>query len=119
LEQVLVNLLRNAFEAMSDNPPEDRHVKITVVSTGARIEVAVEDQGGGILPEHHDRVFEPFFTTKSTGVGIGLTICRSIVEDHGGRMWVESSRPRGAMFCFTLPLGSASNVAVSNGLDRR
>jgi signal transduction histidine kinase len=65
--------------------------------------VAVRDSGPGIDPEHRGRVFEAFYTTKSNGTGMGLSICRSIIDAHGGRLWVEANEPRGAAFQFTLP----------------
>jgi signal transduction histidine kinase len=68
--------------------------------------VAVRDSGPGIDPEHIERVFEAFYTTKSTGVGMGLSICRSIIEAHGGRLWAGPNEPRGAVFQFTLPRSS-------------
>ena len=67
--------------------------------------VAVRDSGPGIDPEHLERVFEPFYTTKTSGIGMGLAICRSIIAAHGGRLWAEANRPRGAIFQFTLPAG--------------
>jgi signal transduction histidine kinase len=65
--------------------------------------VAVRDSGTGIDPEHLQRVFDAFYTTKSSGVGMGLSICRSIIDAHGGRLWAEANEPRGAVFQFTLP----------------
>jgi len=67
--------------------------------------VAVRDSGPGINPTHLERVFEAFYTTKSSGVGMGLSICRSIIDGHGGRLWAEPNEPRGAVFQFTLPGG--------------
>jgi signal transduction histidine kinase len=64
---------------------------------------AVRDTGPGIAPDHLGRVFEPFYTTKSSGVGMGLSICRSIIDAHGGRLWADANAPRGALFQFTLP----------------
>jgi signal transduction histidine kinase len=66
--------------------------------------VVVRDSGPGIEPEHLDRVFEAFYTTKSSGVGMGLSICRSIIRAHAGRLWAEANEPRGAVFRFTLPV---------------
>jgi signal transduction histidine kinase len=65
--------------------------------------VTVRDSGPGIDPEHRERVFQAFYTTKSSGVGMGLSICRSIIDAHGGRLWAEANEPRGAVFQFTLP----------------
>jgi signal transduction histidine kinase len=67
------------------------------------IRVAVCDSGPGIDPQHLQLVFEPFHTTKASGVGMGLSICRSIIDDHGGRLWAEANEPRGTIFQFTLP----------------
>jgi signal transduction histidine kinase len=65
--------------------------------------VAVRDSGPGIDPPHVDRVFDAFYTTKSSGTGMGLSICRSIIDAHGGKLWAEANEPRGAVFQFTLP----------------
>jgi two-component system sensor kinase FixL len=104
IQQVLVNLLRNAFEAMAGNPPNKRQVTIALTVSGDKGEVAVEDVGEGIAPENVERVFEAFFTSKTNGVGIGLAISRSIVEDHGGRLWVVPNPKQGVTFRFTFPL---------------
>ena len=72
---------------------------------GGGILVAVHDSGPGIDPKHLQRVFEPFYTTKASGVGMGLSICRSIIDAHGGRFWADANQPRGAVFQFTLPAG--------------
>jgi signal transduction histidine kinase len=65
--------------------------------------IAVHDSGPGIDPEHLQRVFDPFYTTKDSGLGMGLSICRSIIDAHGGRLWVDANEPRGTVFQFTLP----------------
>jgi hypothetical protein len=77
----------------------------TEQSPANSIAVGVRDSGPGIDPGHLDRVFEAFYTTKSSGVGMGLSICRSIIDAHGGRLWAEPNEPRGAVFQFTLPGG--------------
>jgi PAS domain S-box-containing protein len=102
LQQVILNLILNAIEAMSsvDGPRE------LLVSTEQRETdglVSVADSGPGIDQEKLERVFEAFYTTKSNGVGIGLSICRSIIEAHGGRLWIEANKSRGATFSFTVP----------------
>ena len=75
----------------------------TELSQNDGVLVAVRDSGPGIDPEHLDLVFKPFHTTKPSGIGMGLSICRSIIDAHGGRLWAEANRPRGAIFQFTLP----------------
>jgi C4-dicarboxylate-specific signal transduction histidine kinase len=104
LQQVVLNLILNAVEAMSSVEAGARELLITTEQnqTGDVL-VAVRDSGPGIDPKHFERVFEAFYTTKSSGVGIGLSICRSIIDAHGGRLWAEANEPRGAAFLFTLP----------------
>jgi PAS domain S-box-containing protein len=104
LQQVLVNLILNAVEAMSAVEEGARELLIRIEQGPAGgIRVAVCDTGPGIDPQHLERVFEPFFTTKSSGLGMGLSICRSIIDGHGGRFWAEPNEPRGTVFQFTLP----------------
>ncbi len=105
IEQVLLNLLQNAFEAISDMHDGKRQVTIRVSrDTNDAIEVTVSDTGKGLPMENIDIVFQPFFTTKSKGLGIGLSISRSIVEAHAGRLVAELNPAGGALFRFTLPL---------------
>lgn len=104
LQQVVVNLVLNAIEAMSS--VEDGARELSIVSEQGKngsIRVAVHDSGPGIDAGHRELVFEPFYTTKTSGVGMGLSICRSIIDAHGGRLWAEANAPRGAVFQFTLP----------------
>jgi C4-dicarboxylate-specific signal transduction histidine kinase len=104
LQQVLLNLLLNAVEAMDAVEAEARELSISTEPTETKgALVTVRDSGLGIEPENLERVFEAFYTTKSKGMGIGLAICRSIIEAHGGRLWAEANEPRGAVFRFTLP----------------
>jgi C4-dicarboxylate-specific signal transduction histidine kinase len=106
LQQVVLNLILNAVEAMGSVEKGARELSIsTKQDQKSAFLVAVEDSGPGIDPEHLDRVFAPFYTTKISGIGMGLSICRSIVAAHGGRLWAEANRPRGAIFQFTLPAG--------------
>ncbi len=108
IEQVLVNLLRNAVEAMSDLPPEQRvPVVRTLLPQEGIVEVEVRDCGSGLSADGLERVFEPFFSTKPDGMGIGLPLSRSIVEAHGGRLWVVPNCDRGVSFHFTLPVHDA------------
>ena len=104
LQQVLLNLITNAVEAM-DSVTDRRRlllIKSEVGKDGA-VDIAVEDTGTGINPEDDERIFSSFFTTKDTGMGMGLSICRSIIESHGGRLSASSGHPYGAVFRFTLP----------------
>jgi hypothetical protein len=104
VQQVLLNLLLNAVEALGSVEAEARELLISAEQDRANgVLVAVRDSGPGIDPKHFERVFEAFYTTKSSGVGIGLSICRSIIDAHGGRLWAEANEPRGAVFLFTLP----------------
>jgi PAS domain S-box-containing protein len=104
LQQVVLNLIMNAVEAMSGLSEGPRELLIsTAKNEPDGVLVAVRDAGQGLMPTDLDRVFEPFYTTKSEGLGIGLSICRSIIEAHEGRMWATANEPRGAIFKFTLP----------------
>jgi len=102
LEQVLLNLITNAIHAMAEkDEPRVLSVKSEVVEKDGVV-VSVADTGLGIGPQDVDRIFSPFFTTKADGMGMGLSICRSIIEAHEGRLWVTANTPRGAVFQFTL-----------------
>jgi C4-dicarboxylate-specific signal transduction histidine kinase len=104
LQQVILNLILNAVEAMSGPGSEPRDLLITTEKDEASgVRVAVRDSGTGLSPESVDRLFDAFYTTKTDGMGMGLSICRSIVEAHGGRVWATANQPRGAVFQFTLP----------------
>ena len=103
LQQVVLNLILNAVEAMGSVEAEARELLIRTEHDDAGVLVVVRDSGPGIDPTHLKRVFEPFYTTKSGGTGMGLSICRSIIDAHGGRLWAEANRPRGTVFQFTFP----------------
>ena len=103
LQQVLLNLILNAAEAMGSVEEGPRELLISTEQDQAGVLVAVRDSGPGIDAEHLDRVFDAFYTTKSSGTGMGLSICRSIIHAHGGKLWAEANEPRGAVFQFTLP----------------
>jgi two-component system sensor kinase FixL len=108
LQQVILNLIINAVEAMSENIDGRRQVLLrTGTDASGAIVVAVQDSGPGLSPENIERVFTPFYTTKPHGMGMGLAICRSIVEAHGGRLWATVNSERGATFQFTLPSGGS------------
>jgi PAS domain S-box-containing protein len=103
LQQVLLNLILNAAEAMGPVEEGEREVLISTEQDQIGALVAVRDSGPGIDSAHLDRVFDAFYTTKSSGTGMGLAICRSIIDAHGGKLWAEANEPRGAAFQFTLP----------------
>ena len=103
LQQVVLNLVLNAVEAMGSVAEGARTLTIRTENDAAGILVVVHDSGPGIDPEHLQRVFDPFYTTKDSGLGMGLSICRSIIAAHGGRLWADADQPRGAVFQFTLP----------------
>jgi signal transduction histidine kinase len=103
IQQVVMNLLVNAVHAASRSPAEPRLVRILARRHEGGLLVSVEDSGPGIPADALPRLFEPFFTTRSNGLGMGLAICRRIIEAHGGRIWGENTA-NGARFSFTLPL---------------
>jgi PAS domain S-box-containing protein len=104
LQQVLLNLILNAAEAMGSVQEGPRELSISTEQDQAKgVLVAIRDSGPGIDPANRERVFEAFYTTKSSGVGMGLSICRSIIDAHGGRLWADANDPKGAVFQFTLP----------------
>ena len=99
--QVLVNLLMNAFDALSS--AGDRRAVVATRKAGPAIQVSVKDSGSGIPVTDLARIFDRFYTTKSSGLGMGLSIARSLIETHGGRLWAENNKDGGATFTFTLP----------------
>jgi PAS domain S-box-containing protein len=103
LQQVVLNLLLNAVEAMGSTEAVARELLISTEQDPRGVLVAVRDSGPGIDPSHLERVFDRFYTTKSSGMGMGLSICRSIIEAHGGRLWATRCDPGGALFQFTIP----------------
>jgi C4-dicarboxylate-specific signal transduction histidine kinase len=103
LQQVLFNLVTNAIEAMQSTADRTMLIKSELESAG-EVRVTVEDSGSGIDPKDIDKIFSTFFTTKLEGMGMGLSICRSIIESHGGRLWASPGPSRGAVFQFTLPV---------------
>jgi C4-dicarboxylate-specific signal transduction histidine kinase len=110
LQQVILNLINNAIEAMSSVTGRERCLTIASnVEAQAGVTMTVADTGTGIDPAHLDRIFDPFFTTKSHGMGLGLSICRSIVEAHGGALRVAPASPFGTVFHLTLPLAAAGS----------
>lgn len=104
LQQVLLNLIRNGSDAMNDVDDRPRQLTIRTSATEAGgVLVAVQDSGSGVHPADLDRVFDAFYTTKPDGLGMGLSICRTIIDAHGGKLWATAAVPYGAIFQFTLP----------------
>jgi two-component system sensor histidine kinase DctS len=103
IEQVILNLARNAIEAMGHTPRLERMLVAEVAQTDDEVQVRIADHGGGVASEVADKLFTPFFTTKDEGMGLGLNICRSIMEFHQGRLWFEPNPDGGSVFLFTLP----------------
>jgi C4-dicarboxylate-specific signal transduction histidine kinase len=108
LQQVLLNLIINAIEAMRDIGEEERELLISTRHEPDGVSVEVRDSGQGFAPADIDRVFEAFYSTKSSGMGLGLSICRSIIEAHNGRLWASPNVPRGAIFRFIAPVHPAA-----------
>lgn len=103
LEQVIFNLLRNAMEAMQTTPIDKRSLNVRLLRDAEQLKVSIVDRGTGIAPEQLEQLFKPFYSTKSSGMGMGLNICRSIIEHHQGRLWVEPNPGGGSRFIFTVP----------------
>jgi two-component system, LuxR family, sensor histidine kinase DctS len=103
LGQAILNLIRNGMEAMHDTAQENRHLTIDAFADDGQIHVTIADRGYGIPPQVTERLFEPFFTTKAEGMGMGLNICRSVVEGHKGRLWIEANSEGGSIFHVLLP----------------
>jgi signal transduction histidine kinase len=106
LQQVLINLILNAIDAMSSADGKEKVLIVRSELSGLNlVRISVEDSGPGINPDHMVHIFEAFFTTKPHGMGMGLSICRSIVESHGGSLWAETRSPHGVIFYVQLPSG--------------
>ena len=103
VEQIIMNLLNNALEAMHAVAPGARRLRLATSSSGGKTTLSITDSGPGLVPDQVERVFDNFFTTKATGLGVGLSICRTLAEAHGGRLWAESAPGAGATFKLTLP----------------
>jgi signal transduction histidine kinase len=108
---LLFNILRNGVDAMQSNGAEPMTLDISSYRSGDTATVRISDNGSGLADPR--MIFEPFFTTKSDGMGMGLSICRTIIEAHSGRLWTEARPSRGAVFAFELPLDVAAPPLVS------
>jgi PAS domain S-box-containing protein len=114
LQQVVLNMLLNAFDAMSECRPHERAVTLRATLQSDRtVLVSISDRGPGLADGVLDKIFEPFYTTKAEGLGMGLSICRSIIELHDGRLWAENNASGGATFCFTLPVFDTTEPAAA------
>jgi signal transduction histidine kinase len=114
VQQVMLNLVMNAIDAMRERPDGQRRVGISIGRAGGeQIRVAVSDSGMGIARENLDKLFDAFWTTKASGMGLGLAICRSIVESHGGTIRVQANGERGVTVVFTLPTNQPGVAATA------
>lgn len=110
LQQVIMNLILNGMDSMSGNDVSEKELVIRSQKEGVgKVLIAVEDSGAGLDPETAEKIFDPFFTTKPHGIGVGLSISRSIIESHRGRLWAAARPGGGAVFQFTLPVGAAES----------
>ena len=110
LQQVLLNLVMNASDAMKRNSSTDRQMVVfTELSDGEGVRFSVSDCGSGIAPDELEQIFEPFFTTKPHGLGLGLSVCRTIISAHGGKLWAANNLERGVTFHFTVPVSNEAN----------
>ena len=113
IQQVLINLVTNACDAMAETPVEDRYLTIrTGLEGNDTVLISVSDNGVGIAEESLERVFDSFFTSKANGMGLGLTVCRTIVNAHGGRLWAVNNPTRGTTFYLRLPLSGENRRAI-------
>jgi PAS domain S-box-containing protein len=110
LQQVLVNLLVNAVQAMKDTPSENRFIEVATSTEAGAVAVRIRDHGHGIPPEQLSGIFEPFGSTRPGGLGLGLSICRRIIESHSGRIEARNHDDGGAVFCFSLPVAGGAQL---------
>jgi signal transduction histidine kinase len=115
LQQVILNLIMNAIEAISEVSGGSRELLISTEAEAGCVLVSVRDTGPGLSLVDLERVFHAFYTTKSSGLGMGLSICRSIIEAFGGRLWATANVPQGAIFQFTVPAHPQANTSPADG----
>lgn len=114
IQQVLLNLIMNACDAMIGCDTPDRRMLIRAApENGNSVVVSVIDRGNSIPKEKPEQIFEPFFTTKDKGMGLGLSICRTIIAEHRGKLWATNNVDRGATFWFSLPIAASDNGAYN------
>jgi signal transduction histidine kinase len=118
IQQVLLNLIRNAIEAMQEVSQRDLIIRARVVESNTLVQISVQDTGSGIAPEVLKNLFKPFTTTKQSGMGVGLSISRTIVESHGGKIWADSVPGEGTSFHFTLRTVDKEDLASVEHADR-
>ncbi|OYU72185.1 MAG: hypothetical protein CFE45_40825 [Burkholderiales bacterium PBB5] len=111
LQQVLANLLLNAIDALQAIPPRQRSLVLATQATPTGVQLSVQDNGPGLSGTPPEKLFEPFYSTKPDGLGVGLSISRSIVEQHGGRLQVEQPATGGLRFCVNLPAAGAARLS--------
>jgi len=114
IQQVVLNLMMNALEAMTEPAASERTLEIGLTRADGKARVSIQDSGIGIAPDKLERVFDGFYTTKPQGLGVGLEVCRSIVESHRGAIWVEANPDRGVSFHFTLPLAQPASATAGS-----
>jgi signal transduction histidine kinase len=113
LQQVAINLIRNAIDAMSTVTDRPRILRIRIGRNDGEVIISVADTGVGLNPDDADKLFAPFFTTKPQGMGMGLSICRSIIETHGGRLRAAPGTPHGTVFEFTVPIANPAAAQLT------
>ena len=114
LQQIVLNLVKNAIEAMSSLPSGSRHVRVaTRLNGNSTVLLSVQDSGHGITAEDQDRIFDPFFTTKPTGMGLGLAICRTVAQEHGGNLRLVETSSHGSIFEIELPIGQQATYGAN------